>query len=305
MAHALLFRSVIQEPVRIVCDRGLGCGLLVKTSEDALCDRGWWGKTNDSVTSSDVAIGAGLANAQDYLPPMRCGRQHWRSPTDPHKENNYVPQLFSRQQVLWVKLILIGMALLAVSGVLAWRGQMGLSFARGEPVWQRVPFSHKHHAGDDGLDCRYCHSTVEIAANAGMPSNETCATCHAHLYNDQPMLAPILTGYESGRPMHWRQVYDLPDFVYFDHSIHIQKGIGCVTCHGEVDGMPLMRREATLNMQWCLQCHRHPEDYVRPLNTVFNLHWKPPPNRHLLGEALVKLYHIRVGKLDDCSLCHR
>lgn len=216
-----------------------------------------------------------------------------------------MPQLFSRHQVLWGKAILIALAVLVVAAVLAYRGTIGFAFPQGAAVWQAVPFSHKHHAGDDGIDCRYCHNTVEVSANAGMPATETCATCHSHLYNDQPILAPILASYESGRPMHWRRVYDLPDFVYFDHSIHIHKGVGCVSCHGEVDGMPLMRREVSLNMQWCLGCHRDPAAFVRPRDKVFDLHWQPPPNQRALGEALVKLYHIRVGKLTECSLCHR
>jgi hypothetical protein len=216
-----------------------------------------------------------------------------------------VPQVFSRHQVLWAKLTLLAIAAIVVTAVVVWHNTMGLAFALDAPVAQPIPFSHKHHVGDDGIDCRYCHNKVEVSGNAGMPATETCASCHSHFYNNQPLLAPIIASYESGRPMHWRRVYDLPDFVYFDHSIHIHKGIGCVSCHGQVDTMPLLRRHASLNMEWCLGCHRDPAAYVRPRDKVFDLHWQPPPDRRALGKALVAKYHIRVGKLTECSLCHR
>src|ERR1044071_2977279 len=168
---------------------------------------------------------------------------------------------------------------------------------------QPVPFSHKHHEADDGLDCRYCHTPVETSAFAGLPPTETCMTCHSQIWADSPMLDPVRASIRSNTPLRWTRVHDLPDFVYFDHSIHVKKGIGCSTCHGAVDEMPLMWRENTLLMEWCLDCHRAPERYVRPREAVFRMDWTPPPNQHEVGRRLVTQYKIRT--LTDCYTCHR
>jgi len=168
---------------------------------------------------------------------------------------------------------------------------------------QPVPFSHKHHVADDGLDCRYCHTSVETSAFAGLPPTETCMTCHSQIWADSPMLEPVRASIRSNTPLRWTRVHDLPDFVYFDHSIHVNKGIGCSTCHGAVDEMPLMWRENTLLMEWCLDCHRAPERYVRPREAVFRMDWTPPPNQHEVGRRLVTQYKIRT--LTDCYTCHR
>src|SRR5438874_9464915 len=127
------------------------------------------------------------------------------------------------------------------------------------PQDQPVPFSHQHHVGGLGIDCRYCHTTVETAAFAGMPASETCMSCHSQIWKDSPLLAPVRDSFRTGKPLVWTRVHDLPDFVYFNHSIHVAKGIGCESCHGRVDQMPLMRKDASLLMEWCLHCHRHPE----------------------------------------------
>jgi hypothetical protein len=140
---------------------------------------------------------------------------------------------------------------------------------------QPVPFSHKHHVGGEGIDCRYCHTSVEESAFAGMPATETCMTCHSQIWSEAPALEPVRASFRSGKPVEWTRVHYLADFVYFNHSIHVNKGIGCETCHGRVDQMPLTWQENSLLMQWCLDCHRQPELYVRPREAVFQMGWKP------------------------------
>jgi hypothetical protein len=168
---------------------------------------------------------------------------------------------------------------------------------------QPVPFSHKHHVSDIGIDCRYCHTTVETSAFAGLPATETCISCHIQIWSDSPMLEPVRASLRENRPIAWTRVHDLPDFVYFNHSIHVNKGIGCETCHGRVDRMPLMWKENTLLMEWCLGCHRQPELYVRPKEYVFTMGYKPIEDQLTIGRKLVKRYKIR--SLTDCYTCHR
>jgi len=169
---------------------------------------------------------------------------------------------------------------------------------------QPVPFSHKHHVGDDGIDCRYCHTSVETSAFAGLPPTETCMSCHSQLWINVEMLEPVRSSYRTGKSLEWTRVHDLPDFVYFNHSIHVNKGIGCSTCHGRVDRMPLMYKVNTLYMQWCVDCHRHPEKQVRPRAEVFNIAYDTPaPNQDEIGPKLVALYKIQ--SLTDCVTCHR
>ena len=174
---------------------------------------------------------------------------------------------------------------------------------QGVPIPQPVPFSHQHHVKDDGIDCRYCHTTVESSPFAGMPTTHTCMSCHSQIWTDSPMLAPVRESYRTGVPIQWNRVHDLPDFVYFDHSIHVSKGVACVVCHGRVDQMPLMWREKTLQMSWCLACHRQPELYVRPRERVFDMEWAPEEEQLTMGRRLVKAYKIQ--KLTDCYTCHR
>ncbi len=171
--------------------------------------------------------------------------------------------------------------------------------ARGQPV----PFSHKHHVGDDGIDCRYCHTSVEESFFAGIPPTKTCMNCHTQIWSDSPVLEPVRDSFRTGKAIQWTRVHNLPGFVYFDHSIHIHKGVGCSTCHGRVDKMPLMWRENTLYMDWCLECHRAPERYVRPREYVFDMDYQQPADQIALGEKLVKEYKIQ--KLTSCSTCHR
>ena len=170
---------------------------------------------------------------------------------------------------------------------------------------QPVPFSHAHHVGGLGLDCRYCHTSVTTARFAGIPPTETCMTCHSQLWTNAAMLAPVRESLATNTPIHWQRVHVLPDYVYFDHSIHIAKGVGCSTCHGAVDRMPLMRQAAPLTMGWCLDCHRHPEAAIRPRDKVFDMKWTPPKNQIAEGRRLMSKYHIDTAHLTDCSKCHR
>jgi Cytochrome c7 and related cytochrome c len=215
-------------------------------------------------------------------------------------------QIFQPYFVLTLKLGFLAAVLLIVAVILAWRVHTGPPVAVGAPVEQPIPFSHKHHVGDDGIDCRYCHTSVEKSSFAGLPQTEICMTCHSQLFKDAPVLAPLFQSFETGKPLHWNRVHDLPDFVYFNHSIHVNKGIGCASCHGEVDQMPLTWRTQSLEMQWCLACHREPERYIRPREQVFNLHWQPSKaEQAVLGPLLVKQYHVQKERITDCSICHR
>ena len=170
---------------------------------------------------------------------------------------------------------------------------------------QPIPFSHKHHVGDDGIDCLYCHTSVEQSAFAGLPPTTTCMTCHSQLFTNAQMLAPVRASLAQHKPIHWQRVHRLPNYVYFDHSIHIHKGIGCSTCHGAVDEMPLMRQTAPLTMGWCLDCHRNPAPNLRPQSEISNLHWTPPSNQLTESKKLLVQYHIDNEHLTDCSRCHR
>ena len=170
---------------------------------------------------------------------------------------------------------------------------------------QPVPFSHDHHTAALGIDCRYCHTTVEREAFAGIPATEVCMNCHKEIWKDSPMLEPVRASYRDKVPIRWNRVHDLPDFVYFNHSIHVTKGVGCDTCHGPVNKMPLLRRGASLQMQWCLDCHRNPEKYVRPPEEVFNMDWQRPDEPGY-GEALREAAGIEdEQRLTSCSTCHR
>src|SRR5688572_18246702 len=166
---------------------------------------------------------------------------------------------------------------------------------------QPVQFSHKHHVTGLGIDCRYCHSSVEETAFAGIPSTETCMTCHSQIWITAPELEPVRASYRSGKSIEWVRVHDLPDFVQFNHSIHVNKGVGCATCHGRVDNMPLTWRENTLFMEWCLECHKEPERFVRPRDKVFDMSWQRPKDA-AFGTKLVHEYDIR--NRTNCSICH-
>jgi hypothetical protein len=174
---------------------------------------------------------------------------------------------------------------------------------QGAPHEQPVPFSHKHHVTDAGLDCRYCHTSVETSSFAGIPATQICMNCHSQIWTNAAVLEPIRASWQTGKPIAWQRVHNLPDYVYFNHSIHVSKGVGCSTCHGPVDQMALTWQANSLQMEWCVECHRHPEKYVRPKDRVFDMAWQPPANQIEVGQQLVKDYGI-VSRT-DCSTCHR
>ena len=174
------------------------------------------------------------------------------------------------------------------------------------PREQPVPFSHKHHVTDDGIDCRYCHTSVEKSSFAGIPSTHICMSCHSRLWTTSPMLEPVRLSYQTDKSLEWTRVNALPDFAYFDHSIHINKGVGCTTCHGPIGEMPLTWRANTLYMRWCIDCHKHPERFVRRREDVFKADYQPPHDQLALGRRLVKEYKIKdATQLTDCYTCHR
>ncbi|HEV2469817.1 MAG TPA: cytochrome c3 family protein [Candidatus Sulfotelmatobacter sp.] len=184
---------------------------------------------------------------------------------------------------------------------------------------QPVPFSHQHHVTGLGIDCRYCHTSVENSSFAGIPPTKTCMNCHSQIWTNAKLLEPVRASYRSGESLQWTRVNTLPDFVYFNHSIHVTKGVGCNTCHGPVDQMPLMYQAESLQMSWCLGCHRAPQENLRPRDQVFNMRYQQPSGSNpvvldgqsytdqtALGAALVKKYNVRsVKDITSCSTCHR
>ena len=181
-----------------------------------------------------------------------------------------------------------------------------LHTGQGTYVPQEVPFSHDHHTAGLGIDCRYCHTSVEESAFANIPPTATCMNCHKVIWANTEMLEPVRESWATGEPLVWNRVNDLPDYVFFNHSVHVAKGVGCETCHGPVNEMPLMYQEHSLQMLWCLDCHREPEKYVRPREEVFNFDWEPSQvgmTQKELGAKLVEEYEI--ASLEHCSVCHR
>ena len=174
---------------------------------------------------------------------------------------------------------------------------------------QPVQFSHKHHVGDDGIDCRYCHTSVETSSSAGLPSTKTCMNCHSQIWNDSPYLEVVRQSWRDNKPIEWTRVHDLPDFVYFNHSIHVAKGVGCNTCHGPVDDMALVYQARSLQMEWCLECHREPERFLRPQSEVFNMRWREENKSEeelKQGRDLKEQYAVRhKAVMQSCSTCHR
>jgi hypothetical protein len=171
---------------------------------------------------------------------------------------------------------------------------------------QPVQFSHKHHVGDDGIDCRYCHTGVETSAYAGIPPTKTCMNCHSVLFNNIGYLEPVRESYRTDESIEWVKVHRLADYVYFNHSIHINKGIGCSTCHGSVNDMPLVFQASPLTMEWCLGCHRNPQENLRPKDQIFNMNWKADANQEETGKKLASEYQLRsTAELTSCSTCHR
>src|SRR5579863_2663975 len=219
-----------------------------------------------------------------------------------------MPQIFHRSTNTFSKVSIFGAVFfVAFLGWLfsafsrsSWATQAGV--AREQPI----PFSHAHHVGEVGIDCRYCHTSVETSGFANIPPTKTCMNCHSQIWNTSPTLEPVRESFRTDRSIAWTRVHDLPDFVYFNHSIHVNKGIGCESCHGRVDQMPFTYQDKSFLMGWCLECHRNPEQYLRPREAVFDMTWEAPRDQRTQGLDLKHKYHVRsVEELTSCSTCHR
>jgi ferredoxin len=175
-----------------------------------------------------------------------------------------------------MSLVLTGLIVIALGVTLDQLQRSPWVTRQGQRPDQPVPFSHKHHVQGLGLQCQYCHVTVEKSSYAGIPPTKTCMNCHAQIWTNAQLLEPVRASWASGQSLAWTKVHDLPDFVYFSHEIHVNKGLGCSTCHGRVDQMPLMYAQNTLQMEWCLDCHRNPAKNLRPTSQIYNMAWEKP-----------------------------
>ena len=218
-------------------------------------------------------------------------------------------QIFSPAADTWFR----AFAVLIVGGVVG--GTLFASgFARstyenrvGWHVDQPVPFSHQHHAGDLKIDCRFCHAEVERSWNAGFPSTHTCMTCHSQIWTGAPVLAPVRQSLAENKPIVWQRVSGLPDYVYFNHAIHIGRGVPCVACHGRIDKMPMTARGEPFKMRFCLGCHRDPAPRLKPRDQVTRMDWSgwTAKDQKVFGRAAMAAYHLDPKRMTDCSLCHR
>ena len=217
-------------------------------------------------------------------------------------------QFFNKSANNIARISMVAVAVLGATAFLVYTQVARSSYITGRYLEKQQPvrFSHKHHAGDDGIDCRYCHQTVETTASAGMPSTQTCMNCHSQIWNDSPYLEPVRASFRDNKPIEWERVHDLPEFTYFNHSIHVAKGVGCSTCHGQIDNMPAVFQENTLQMEWCIACHRAPENFIRPKSEVFNMQWQDGDIDASQRAKLKTDYKIRSKEMmTSCSTCHR
>ena len=231
-------------------------------------------------------------------------------------------QIFHRSANSFSRLSILGV-LIIVTVLLgaAWEMQRAPYVThQGVRQAQPVPFSHQHHNAGLGIDCRYCHTSVEESSFAGIPPTKTCMNCHSQIWTNAAMLEPVRESYRTGESLRWTRVNYLPDYVYFNHSIHLNRGVGCATCHGAVNRMPLMYQDSSMRMEWCLECHRAPERFLRPRDQVFNMNYEQPTSQHPvaladgtkytdqieLGTALKTQYNVRtVADITSCNTCHR
>jgi hypothetical protein len=237
-----------------------------------------------------------------------------------------MPQIFHRSSNTLARvsilggLFIVGALAFSVYGYMTGDYTTQVNVARAQPV----PFSHEHHVAGLGIDCRYCHTTVESSNFAGIPATKVCMTCHSQVWTNAEILEPIRASWRNNEPIRWNRVHDLPDFVQFNHSIHVAKGIGCYSCHGEVDKMPLMWKANSLHMQWCLECHRDPAKHIRDRSEIFVMRPRTVPNgpdgkpmdAHQYGLELMQKYNVRTviphapghekhpNPLTNCSTCH-
>ena len=228
------------------------------------------------------------------------------SPKDPGGELRSSPQVFLPRANLFYRAVLLGVPILALVGGFIWyqiyRSPIVTDVRM--PIGQPVMFSHRHHAGELKMDCRYCHTSVEKSWFAGVPPTNTCMTCHSQLFTDSPLLQPVRASAATGQPIAWNRVHLLPDYVYFNHSIHVNKGVGCTTCHGQVNDMPLTWKSSTLFMEWCLQCHRNPQKTQRPLSQIYSMDWQPGTDQKAAGAELARQHGLDIAHLTNCSVCH-
>ncbi|RZN32601.1 cytochrome c3 family protein [Bradyrhizobium sp. Leo121] len=216
-------------------------------------------------------------------------------------------QIFSPVADTWLRLFLLGSAAVLVGGTVGIIGFARSAYITSTEVRpaQPVPFSHRHHAGELGIDCRYCHSGVETGPQAGLPPTETCMTCHSEIWTNSTMLAPVRQSLASNTPIQWTRVAKLPDYVFFRHDVHIAKGVGCVSCHGRIDKMALTYRENSFTMDFCLDCHRDPVPQLRPQDRIADMTWKPSADARAAGAAIAAHEGVRLGELTHCYVCHR
>ena len=217
-----------------------------------------------------------------------------------------MPQIFRPRANELVSIILCGfLAVVVGASIIGWKlSDSPYVSSVGFTPEQPVPFSHKHHAGGLGIDCRYCHTSVYQSAFAGIPPTHTCMTCHSQLWTNAQMLQPVRASLEQDKPLHWLRVTDLPDFVYLNHAIHVNNGVGCESCHGRVDQMPLMRQVKSMSMSWCLSCHTNPAPNLRPPDKITAMGYDPSKDG-VSGQALLRHYHIDTDRLIECYTCHR
>ncbi|HEX6163846.1 MAG TPA: cytochrome c3 family protein, partial [Vicinamibacterales bacterium] len=198
-------------------------------------------------------------------------------------------QVFPKSANAWSKasIIALVLVLIGVGNVVLLLQRSDFVTSANNFVEQPVQFSHQHHAGGIGIECRYCHTSVEVSPSAGIPPTKTCINCHSQIWNTSPYLEPVRASFRDDRPLNWIRIHDLPDFVYFNHSVHVGNGVGCETCHGRVDRMPLMIQKASLQMEWCLDCHRDPTRFLRPLDQITTMGYVPATSQQELGAQLV------------------
>jgi len=213
--------------------------------------------------------------------------------------------LFSRKSDALLKLVLgvVGLGAVATLGGLMLYQRTPYGMSQNVQLQQPILFDHRHHVQDDLIDCRYCHASVDRAPSAGIPATELCLGCHSQIWNKSPLLDAVRASWFAGQPIRWTRVHKLPDFVYFNHGIHVNKGVGCVECHGRVDQMAVVEQAMPLTMGWCLDCHRNPRPRLRPLEEITNMTWQPSGDRAALGAELAKVLDVRPKV--NCTTCHR
>jgi len=214
-------------------------------------------------------------------------------------------QIFKRSANFAAKASIVGLVLVVgtLLGLLTTANRWSWVNNRQVVREQPVQFSHQHHVQTVGLDCRYCHTSAETASFAGIPPSKTCMNCHSQIWSTSPYLEPVRSSFRDDRSLRWLRVHDLPDFAYFNHSAHVKKGVGCESCHGRVDKMPLMLQESSLQMEWCLECHRNPAKHLRPRSEIYTMGYEPAEPQAVIGARLIKEY--QVNPRTSCSTCHR